>query len=335
VRGAVQVGALAPNTFTENAWRAGLVFDVTLLSLGLAARVRALRDEKERAQAELLADREAMTARLESLVAVRTRELEDAMRDLTEAQRAMSQQKRAASLGQLAAALAHEVANPLNFTMGGSAELARRVDALKLALEGLDARHPDDPDLGRARIALTGARKSLELVQGGNARIRSVVESLRAYMRSSAVEPEPVDVMEAVRSTLRLMESKLSAQRVEVTLRGEEIPRVRGRMGELCQVFMNLLLNAAQAMPEGGEITVTGRSAGERVEVVIADTGPGIPPERRSAVFDPFFTTRGDEGGTGLGLAICHEIVRRLGGELTLDESEVGATFVVRLMPWV
>lgn len=334
VRGAVQVGAVPMSTVTENAWRAGLVFNVALLSLGLAARVRALRDEKERAQSDLLAGREAMTARLESLVAVRTRELEAAMRDLTEAQRAIAHQKRAASLGQLAAALAHEVANPLNFTAGGAAELARRVEALKVALEGLDARHPDDPDLGRARIALAGARKSLELVQGGNARIRSVVDSLRAYMRSGAVEPEAVDVMEAVRSTLRLMESKLAAQRVEVTVTGDDLPRVRGRTGELCQVFMNLMLNAAQAMPDGGTIAVTGVASGSRVEVVIADTGPGIPPERRSAVFDPFFTTRGDEGGTGLGLSISHEIVRRLGGELSLAESETGATFVVRLQAW-
>ena len=260
-------------------------------------------------------------------VVARTRELE-------EAQRALAHQKRMTSLGQLAAALAHEVANPLNFTVGGAGELARRLDALAAATDALAARDPDNLDAAKARLALKGARKALELVQGGNDRIRGVIDALRAYTRSDTRGVEAVDLAEAVRATTRLMAQRFREAEVDVSLALDGIPRAKGRVSELSQVFMNLLLNSVQAMPEGGAITVTGRSDEGRVTLTFADTGPGIPPERRSKVFDPYYTTREDDGGTGLGLSISHEIVARHGGTLRLLDSDVGAVFEVSLPRW-
>ena len=325
LRGGVQWGLVGYDAFTENAWRAGLLVDVAFLSLGLAARVRVLREAHERARAELLAQGVAVTATLEAQVIDRTRALEAANRALAEAQRAAAHQRRMAALGQLASALAHEVANPLNFSVGGAAELARRVTALRGAIE----RGDDDG----ARAALRGAERALELVQGGNARIRGVLDGLRTYTRGGG-EAEPVDVLAVARATVALMDERLRAQGVTVTITDRELPRVRGRQGELGQVFMNLFLNAAQAMPGGGAVTVDGAARGDRVEVTVADDGPGVPRERRSEVFEPYVTTRAAEGGTGLGLAVSHEIARQLGGDLRLVESERGATFVLALVPW-
>jgi signal transduction histidine kinase len=332
VRGAVSVGVLPLNAATDHAWRAGIVVDVAVLAVGLAARVRVLREAHARVRAKLLADRESMNAELEALVGERTRALEETQRALSEAQREVSHQKRMASLGQLASALAHEVANPLNFTVGGAAELARHVTALRTLL--LRAKTEGEA-FGEAHKALDGVQRALDLVQGGNARIRAVVESLRAYTRSGAIEVEAVDVLEAAHTTLRLVDSKLRAQGVTVTVHGTVLPKVRGRVGELCQVFMNLVLNAAQAMPDGGTIDVVGAVVGDHVEVTVSDNGPGIAAERRSAVFDPYFTTREADGGTGLGLSVSHEIMRQLGGSLRLATTEgPGATFVLSLRIW-
>jgi two-component system NtrC family sensor kinase len=285
-----------------------------------------LREAHERARAELLAQGVAVTATLEAQVLDRTRALEAANRALAEAQRVAAHQRRMAALGQLASALAHEVANPLNFSVGGAAELVRRVTALRGAIE----RGDDDG----ARAALRGAERALELVQGGNARIRGVLDGLRTYTRGGGGEAEPVDVLAVARATVSLMDERLRAQGVAVTVTDRELPRVRGRQGELGQVFMNLFLNAAQAMPGGGAVTVDGAVRGDRVEVTVADDGPGVPRERRSEVFEPYVTTRAAEGGTGLGLAVSHEIARQLGGDLRLVESERGATFVLSLPPW-
>jgi len=326
LRGGVQWGVVGYNALTENGWRVGLLVDVALLSLGLAARIRVLREAHERSRTELLAQRVAMTATLEAEVIDRTRALEAANRALAEAQRLAAHQRRMAALGQLASALAHEVANPLNFSVGGAAELARRVEALRAAL--------DRGDEGGARAALRGAERALELVQGGNARIRGVLDGLRTYTRGDVTAPEPVDVLAVARATMALMEERFGAQGVTVTVADRELPRVRARPGEVGQVFMNLLLNAAQALPDGGVVVIDGRVRGEAVEVTVADDGPGISRERWSEVFEPYVTTRADAGGTGLGLAVSHEIARQLGGDLRLVEGARGATFALTLPVW-
>jgi two-component system, NtrC family, sensor kinase len=332
--GAVQVGVAPAGVFNENAWRGGVVFMTMSLSLAFTARMRTLREEKEHAERILLSSRAALAEELEIRVNERTRELEETTKHLATVQGLIARQKRMASLGQLVAALVHEVANPLNFTMGGASELVRRSEALRTAMTALRSRYPDDADVSRAHVALTASLKALDLVQGGNTRIGSVIESLRTYIRSGTREVGAVNLMEVLHSTLSLMEEKFRNSRVEVVVDVEVLPPVRGHTGEIGQILMNVLLNGAQAMPQGGTLVVDGGHDSERVWMSVSDTGPGVPAERRSDIFEPYVTTRADEGGTGLGLSISHEIAQQHGGDLVLDATASGAKFVLRLPRW-
>lgn len=308
--------------------RVGSLVEATLLSFGLAQRIRALRREHKRAQDELLQERTAQAHMLEVRVEERTRELMQALEQLKAAQARMVQQARLASLGHLVAGVAHEVGNPLNFTRGGAQDLERRLELLEGVLERQDV---PEPEQSSARKAAEGARRALKLIQSGNERIHRIVENLRNYMTARSIAPEPTDLAADLEATLSLLGKRLDERGIRVHRELNPLPRVPCRPGELNQVFTNLLLNSAQAMPDGGDIYITGRCNHGRVEFLFRDTGPGIAPEHREAIFDPFFTTRAPSEGTGLGLSISHEIVSRHGGELRLVSGDGGATFSITL----
>jgi two-component system, NtrC family, sensor kinase len=308
--------------------RVGSLVEATLLSFGLAQRIRSLRREHKRAQDDLLQERTAQAHMLEVRVEERTRELMQALEQLKAAQARMVQQARLASLGHLVDGVAHEVGNPLNFTRGGAQDLERRLELLEGVLE---RREDSEPEPSNARKALEGARRALKLIQTGNERIHRIVQNLRNYMTARSVAPEPTDLTADLEATLSLLGKRLDERGIRVHRELQPLPRVPCRPGELDQVFTNLLLNSAQAMPDGGDIFITGRCGNGRVEFVFRDTGPGIAPEHREAIFDPFFTTRAPSEGTGLGLSISHEIVSRHGGELRLVSGDGGATFSITL----
>jgi two-component system, NtrC family, sensor kinase len=321
-------GYLVPMSIGSFAPRMGSLAEAVLLAFGLAQRVRTLRREHKRAQAELLEERTARAATLEARVEERTRELVQALEQLKSAQARMVQQARLASLGHLVAGVAHEVGNPLNFTRGGAQDLERRLEHLHGLLEKKEAQPPELPV---ARKSLEGARRALKLVQTGNERIHRIVENLRNYVTARSVAPEPTDLAADLEATLSLVSERLDERGIRVHRDLQPLPKVPCRSGELNQVFTNLLLNSAQAMPQGGDIFITARCTQGRVEFVFRDTGTGIAPEHREAIFDPFFTTRSPSEGTGLGLSISHEIVARHGGELRLVSGEGGATFCLTL----
>jgi signal transduction histidine kinase len=318
------LGLLPSNPWTVNGPRLGSGVEAMLLSLGLARRIKLLRQENARARAELLDSRLQYARTLEARVEERTRELTEALAELRATQARMVRQARLASLGHLVAGVAHEVGNPLNFTIGGATDLEQRLQALRAELG-----KPPHPE--RVGKLLHGAERALKLVRDGNTRIRQIVDNLRAYTRSRDAVEEAVDPLAELETTLGLIQSRLDERGIRVERRLEPLPRVMCRPGELGQVFMNLLLNSCQAMPDGGELVLSSRCGDGRVELTFQDTGPGVAPEHREAIFDPFFTTRPPNEGTGLGLSISHEIVTRHGGELRLAESERGARFVLTL----
>ncbi|WP_224248463.1 sensor histidine kinase [Hyalangium gracile] len=326
--GFAATGYLVPPTTASYLPRVGSLVEAALLSFGLAQRIRALRREHKRAQDELLEERTAQAHVLEVRVEERTRELMQALEQLKAAQARMVQQARLASLGHLVAGVAHEVGNPLNFTRGGAQDLRRRLELLEGVLGSQEA---GQPELSAARKALEGAKRALKLVQTGNERIHRIVENLRNYVTARSVAPELTDLAADLEATLTLVGKRLDERGIRVHRDLQPLPKVPCRSGELNQVFTNLLLNSAQAMPDGGDIFITGRRVDGRVELVFRDTGPGIAPEHREAIFDPFFTTRAPSEGTGLGLSISHEIVSRHGGELRLVSGEGGATFSITL----
>ncbi len=244
-------------------------------------------------------------------LAAKVDELTGANRALAEARESLLRSEKLATVGRLAAGLAHEVGNPLG-AIAGYADLAL-------------ARLPRgaDPDLqdALARIAAAAAR------------IDRTVRDLLDFARPAPAAMAPVDLRAAVDAALRLARVQSRFRGVEVALDlPPDLPRVVADEHQLSQVFLNLLLNAGDAMGGAGRVEIGACGDPGGVAVEVRDSGPGIPPADLPRIFDPFFTTKDPGQGTGLGLAICHRIVEDAGGDIQGGNAEGGgARFKVRL----
>ncbi len=234
------------------------------------------------------------------------------LQELKNRQDQLIQAGKMAAVGTLTSGVAHELNNPLN--------------NIGLTTESLIESFDDYTD--ETKLAM------LNEVYSQVERASSTVRSLLDFTRNDHPVMTSVAVGEVLETTLNLLSNELSLGQVELEFEvGEDVPTVRANPRHLQQVFLNLLLNAIQAMPEGGTLTVwAGPDEDGGVRVDVADTGIGIPPEDLDKVFDPFFTTKEPGQGTGLGLAVSFGIVERHGGRLTVA-SEVGrgSTFSVFL----
>jgi PAS domain S-box-containing protein len=251
--------------------------------------------------------------------------------DLTERYQMQSRlmlAQRMASVGTLAAGVAHEINNPLAYL---TANLAFAREALATVQEE-DSRGLEP----RLSAALADAQAALAEAQQGADRVRTIVRDLKTFSRVDVADNTDVDVRQVLESTLNLATTEIR-HRARLVKQFSEVPRVRANESRLGQVFLNLLVNAAQAIPGGTperhEIRVTTRVGGDgRVVVEVSDTGMGIPAEHLPRLFDPFFTTKEPGVGTGLGLSICHGLVTALGGEIHVEsEPGKGSTFRVLL----
>ncbi|HYO58637.1 MAG TPA: ATP-binding protein [Archangium sp.] len=222
--------------------------------------------------------------------------------------------ERMASLGRLAAGVAHEINNPLAFVSSNIGFIDTELRRLVLPEE----------EQRELLEALSDAREGTE-------RMRLIVQSLQALSRGDAATLQPLVLHEVLESSVRLASGRLRGGGRLVRDYGE-VPWVLGNSVQLAQVFTNLLVNAAQALPpEGGEIRLVTRLLGDSVAVVeVHDTGCGIPAEHLERIFEPFFTTKPVGEGTGLGLSLCHDIIRGLGGVMTVD-SIVGEGSIFRV----
>jgi CheY-like chemotaxis protein len=218
----------------------------------------------------------------------------------------------------LSAGVAHEINNPLAYVVGN----------LDYALAHL-GRLPED---------LAEVKKALEDARGGAVRVGQIVRDLRTFSRAGEAERTEVDVRRALQSAVTLAQSEIR-QRAQLSLELGPVPPVLGSAHRLGQLFLNLLVNAAQAIPPGNPErnlvqATTALAPDGRVRVEITDSGAGIAPDVLPRIFDPFFTTRAIGKGTGLGLAIVHGIVTELGGEITVrSEPNGGSIFTVLLPP--
>jgi PAS domain S-box-containing protein len=257
----------------------------------------------------------------------RHREAEESLRKM---QSQLMVSDRMASVGTLAAGVAHEINNPLAAVI---ANLDYVSDSLARMVAGDPAsRREGGGDawiLEEVKSPLDDAREAAE-------RVRFIVRDLKIFSRSPSEEPRrTVEVKAIMESSLRMAWNEIR-HRARLVKSYGEVPGVKANEARLGQVFLNLVVNAAQAMPEGraenNEIHVTTRFDGARAIIEVSDTGAGIPPGIIDRIFDAFFTTKAVGVGTGLGLAICHRIVTDMGGELTV-ESVVGkgTTFRVSL----
>jgi len=271
------------------------------------AELEAADKERERAEETLRQHSE----HLEEMVEERAKELRDTQEQLV-------RREKLAALGQLAAGLAHELSNPLT----GVLMYARRL--LKEAEEERLASIP----------ALRVFPESLHVIEEAALRCSDIVRDLLTFAREDWGEFGPLRVNEVVEAALRPMKLQLSNGQVRLKLDLQpNLPPVMGNASQLRHVFTNLILNAQQAMREGGELTISSRLVdSRRVQVQVGDTGCGIPEEIRSRIFEPFFTTRPVGQGTGLGLSTSYRIIEVHKGSIDMESTPgVGTTFTVTL----
>ncbi len=269
------------------------------------------RHRAERERDALLAREHQARTEAEELVRRRSAEL-DAARS------ALIQAERLATAGQLAAGVGHEINNPLSYVLAN----------VTFALEELAEREQDE--------ALTEVMDALQHARKGAERIRGIVRDLRTFASSKFDALGTVDVREALEFAVAMAEHQLRL-RARLLRNYAPVPAVVGNESRLGQVFLNLLLNATQALPEGdvsgNQVTLTLRPHEETwVAIEVRDTGCGIPAEHLPRLFEPFFTTKPIGEGTGLGLSVCHGIVTGMGGQLQVESAPGrGSTFRVLL----
>jgi signal transduction histidine kinase len=245
--------------------------------------------------------------------------------------------ERMASVGTLAAGVAHEINNPLSVVVGNLQVIAQDAKLLAESLDALPAaaRAEMGDRLARYRSAATSLLEATADAEEAGERVRTIVRDLRVFSRSEGDERTAVDVHAVLESSLRMARNEIR-HRAKIVRRLGDVPRVDANEARLGQVFLNLIVNAAHAIPEGkaeaNAITVATRRLADMIAVEISDTGSGIPPEVLPRIFDIFFTTKPIGVGTGLGLAICHRIVSALNGRIEVDSTPgTGTTFRVLL----
>jgi len=267
-------------------------------------------------------------------------QLQAAFEELKNAQQQLVQSEKMASLGVLVAGVAHEINNPLNFVSASTQLLNDNLsDLLRLLHEYETAELPEETKRKIEQVkeetdfqyAMEDVQKIVKNLTTGAERMKQIVQNLRTFSRLDSGEKAPVIIQEGIESTLQILYHEYK-NRIEIERKLDDIPPIIGSPGKLNQVFMNILHNAIQAMPDKGKIVIAAKRLGDNIRLSFADTGPGIAPQDISHVFDPFFTTKKVGEGTGLGLSISYGIIQDHGGKLWV-ESELGkgTTFYVEL----
>lgn len=231
---------------------------------------------------------------------------------LKEAQVQMVRSARLAAFGQLGAGITHEVKNPV----GGILSLAQ------LAKGKLN-----DP----AKLA-----ELIDVIESEARRCTDILMRLLGFARASGPEHVVLSPADLLAEVSKLLKHQLSVHDVKLEVRvADDAPSFRATRGDMIQVLLNLALNAQHAMPKGGRVVLAAsRAPSGELLLTVDDTGPGVPQELRSKIFEAFFTTKGPDQGTGLGLSVCRTVVRDLRGDVSVEDAPGGgARFVIRLPP--
>jgi signal transduction histidine kinase len=232
------------------------------------------------------------------------------LEDITEKKKIEEELFRAtkhASVGRLAAGVAHEIGNPL-------ASISSLVQELQT--EDLSA----------------FASSSLTTINEHVHRIARIVRNLGDFARLYPRQKIPTSLREILETTLNLVRYDKNFRKIEIRTDVRDTPPLKIDPDQIQQVFLNLILNARDAMPDGGTLDISVMQSDGYVVMLFADTGSGIAPEMRDKVFDPFFSTKGPTKGTGLGLSICYSIIKDHGGTIEIDSGkDKGTRFTIRI----
>lgn len=220
------------------------------------------------------------------------------------------QSEKMAAIGQLAAGIAHEIRNPLGIIMNALYDLSEILTT-------------DNPEV----------REDLQIAKDEIVRAQEIITNLLEFSRESGADMEEVNINDLLRRTLRLMHKYLQTNNVRVLTTFGKVGPCVANQNALRQVFLNLITNAVQAMPNGGELRLrTQRTLDRSVVIECSDTGVGIPAQHLNNIFNPFFTTKEPGQGTGLGLSVVHSIIKRYQGKVSVQSKpNAGTTFLIEL----
>jgi signal transduction histidine kinase len=256
---------------------------------------------------------------------------------LDEATKRLVQSEKLASLGELAAGVAHEINNPVGYVSSNLTTLQKYLGVYEKVL---DAPEADSAEMTALKKKLNYAfirddlQNLVKETQEGVGRVKAIIQNLKDYARTNAAAHYVAsDIQVGLKSTLNIARNQLK-NRADVRLALGNLPLVECAPSQIDQVFLNLIVNAAQAMPEGkmGLIDIRTDCNERKVWIEVQDNGPGIPPEVMKKIFDPFFTTKDPGTGTGLGLSVSQNIIQQHGGKLEVSSTVgVGTTFKITL----
>lgn len=232
--------------------------------------------------------------------------LQDQMAELRETQGQLIQSAKLAAIGELASNVAHEINNPLTSIVGFT-------------------------ELIKDESNISVIKSHLDIIGNESRRARDIVRELLHFARKRPLQLTDLDMNEALKDVIPLIESQARLNNVELSEEYGELPGTMGDPNQLKQVFINIINNAIAAMPGGGRLSLSTSQAGDSILVKFSDTGHGIPKETLHRIFEPFFTTKKDKG-TGLGLSISYRIIQEHGGRIDVESTEgQGSAFTVRL----
>ena len=274
----------------------------------------------------------------------KSKEVEDAYSELKQAQSQLLQNEKMASIGQLAAGVAHEINNPVGFISSNLGSLNKYIVRLndfvefqaKLIQENAQTAAIDQQKEQRQKLKLDFIQKDIiELIDeslDGCGRVKKIVQDLKGFSRVDEAEKQQADINECLETTLNIVWNELK-YKAQVEKDYGELETIVCYPQQLNQVFMNLLVNAAQAIEEKGVIKIKTWQDSDFLYTSISDTGMGITPENQEHIFEPFFTTKAVGKGTGLGLSIVYDIVtKNHNGDISVASAEgKGTTFTVKL----
>lgn len=261
-------------------------------------------------------------------------EIKEKNNELKNAQSQLVQSEKMASLGLLAAGVAHEINNPIGFVMSNIGTLKEYTDVLSqyIRLSMALAEQSSSPvaeqmkridDEQNFNFIVEDIGMIIHDCDDGLDRIKDIVANLKSFSRSDEKEVVPFDINLCIDNTIKLAWNELK-YKVNLTKSfAEGLPKINGHESQIGQVIMNIVINAAHAIDEHGDITIETKQQGNCIKIIITDTGNGMPLDIQEKIFDPFFTTKSVNKGTGLGLSISYGIIENHGGEISLS-SEVG-----------
>jgi signal transduction histidine kinase len=236
-------------------------------------------------------------------------ELENTLNRLNQAQAQLIHSEKLASVGRLAAGIVHEICNPLNVISGHAQMLLMDVDKD------------------------TAFAKSLRIIDDYVSRTSRIANNLLKFARPSQPQVSALEVNQVIEEILSFLENRIFLKNIKIVKHlTPSLPHIFGDSQQLQQIFLNMILNAEQAMPEGGNLIISTKLTPEKdfVEISFKDTGCGIPKQNIDKIFDPFFTTK--EGGTGLGLSVSYGIIKVHKGTIDVESKEgEGSTFTIKL----